>query len=305
MSFLSLAEQIGTLLALVGAGWLLRRTGILAREDVKPINAVIIYAGLPAMIFTAVHPARLDWELGVIALVGWTSVGVSMAVAWGASGMLRLPSEVSGGFMMASALGNTGYIGYPVSQRLLGAQGLLRAIFYDVMGTVAALALVGVPLARAKGRHNSGPAGHPVRELLAFPAVVAFGVALATRPIAVPVLLGDGLGLLAKMVVPLIMLSVGISLRGGAVRAYALPLAIVCVIKLLISPLAALAAGSGLGLEQEAVRLSVLQAGMPSMMLNLVVGARFGLDTDFIAAAILTTTVAAVFTIPLLQLPLI
>ena len=36
----------------------------------------------------------------------------------------------------------------------------------------------------------------------------------------------------------------------------------------------------------------VLQAGMPTMMLTLVIGARFELDTDFIASAILVTTVA-------------
>ena len=37
------------------------------------------------------------------------------------------------------------------------------------------------------------------------------------------------------------------------------------------------------------------------MMLSLVVGERFGLDTEFIASAILATTIACVVTIPLVQ----
>ncbi len=40
---------------------------------------------------------------------------------------------------------------------------------------------------------------------------------------------------------------------------------------------------------------------MPSMMLTLAVGERFGLDDDFIAAAIFVTTAASVFTVPLAQ----
>jgi predicted permease len=41
---------------------------------------------------------------------------------------------------------------------------------------------------------------------------------------------------------------------------------------------------------------------MPSMMLTLVVGERFKLDTAFIAAAILVTTVLCLVTIPVVQL---
>jgi predicted permease len=49
-------------------------------------------------------------------------------------------------------------------------------------------------------------------------------------------------------------------------------------------------------------RTAVLEAGMPSMMLSLAVGERFGLDDDFIASAIFVTTAASALTIPLIQL---
>ena len=56
-----------------------------------------------------------------------------------------------------------------------------------------------------------------------------------------------------------------------------------------------------LGGDSASLRLVVLQAGMPAMMLTLVVGARFELDTDFIASAIFVTTVASALSIPLMQ----
>lgn len=301
MSVLALVRTIGTLLALVGVGWALRASGLLLREDARPINAVIVYVGLPALIFQAVHPAELDWRLTGVAAAAWVAVAAAMLLGWGAARALRLPAIVTGGFLLAAALGNTGYIGYPVSLALLGEHALVQAIFFDVFGTVAALALVGVPVAQHFGDHGERRM-NPLREFFGFPAVIALFVGLAFKPVAIPGMVSEGLDLLASMTVPLIMISVGLSLRMGAVRQFAVPLSILAVVKLLAAPLVAFAFGSLVLRNADATRLVTLQAGMPSMMLTLVVGTRFKLDTDFIASAILVTTVGCVVTIPLLQL---
>jgi predicted permease len=143
---------------------------------------------------------------------------------------------------------------------------------------------------------------HPLREVLGFPAVPALLVGLATRGIAIPEAVSNGLGLLASLIVPLIMISVGLSLRIGHVKKWALPLAVVAALRLVASPLVAYALGSAmLGPADAAVPLVTLQAGMPAMMLTLVVGGRFELDTDFIASAIFVTTVLSALSIPLLR----
>ncbi len=80
-----------------------------------------------------------------------------------------------------------------------------------------------------------------------------------------------------------------------------MPLGLLAGIRLLVAPLIALGLGSLVFPEQDIVRLVVLASGMPTMMLTLVIGERFGLDTDFIAGAILVTTVASAVTIPLMQ----
>ena len=72
-------------------------------------------------------------------------------------------------------------------------------------------------------------------------------------------------------------------------------------IKLLLLPVLAVGVATIMR-DRSILHLLALQAGMPSMMLSLVVGERFKLDTTFIAAAILLTTVACLVTIPLVQL---
>jgi predicted permease len=253
------------------------------------------------MIFQAVHPARLDSGLARLAAVSWVVFAVAAASAWLLCSPLGLSRPVAGGFILAAALGNTGYIGYPVSEALLGAGGLVRAIFSDVFGTVAALLFVGLLIAQRMGSSDEGRI-NPIREALAFPAVGAVFAALLLRPVEIPSVVGGGLEALANLVVPLIMISVGLSLRLGSLREHWGTLVALAGVRLVAAPLLALGVGTLVLSDPGMLRLAVLQASMPSMMLTLVIGERFRLDTDFIAAAILVTTIASIASIPAMQL---
>lgn len=302
MAISALVQAIVGFVAIVGVGVLLRITGLVPREGARPLNVVIIYVGLPAFVFRAVHGARLSLDMLSVVGLSWAVFSLLLAAAYLASRLLRLDERRRGGFMLASTLGNTGYIGYPLTSTLLGAAALPVAVFYDVFGTVLQLVLVGFPVARRFG--GGAPLGtrRLLRELVTFPALIAAIVALATSSIAIPVPVGSWLDSIAKMVAPLIMLSVGISLRPKAIAHGAVPLAVLAALKLLVAPLIALALGALTVAEPAAYRTAVLEASMPAMMLTLAAGERFGLDDDFIAAAIFVTTAASAVSIPLVQM---
>lgn len=304
MSFGVLATTILQLLALAGVGVALRLTGVLKRTDSRVLNSIIVYAALPALIFSKVYVAELSWEYARLVGVAWIVCLSALALAWIACRALRLPKERAGAFLLVAAIGNTGYLGYPVSHMLLGDPGLTRAIFYDVFGTVAVLFTVGIAVASRFGDHSEG-AVDVVKELLTFPAMVALLAALVMRlvpvPDAVEAQVIDWLELAGSMAVPLIMVSLGLSLSARGFRAAPAALGAASAVKLVVAPAIAFGAALLLG-AGEATRLVVLQASMPTVMLSLVIGERFGLDTEFIASVILTTTVACIATIPLLQL---
>lgn len=301
MDVAELARIVLTLLAMVGVGWLLRAFGVLSAADARPIHALIVYVGLPALIFRAIHPASLDIEYAVVALVAWVVFAVTAAIAWALARLMHLPRPVAGGFILAASLGNTGYIGYPVSRALLGDEGLVRAIFYDAFGTVGALLVVGLLIAQRYGE-RTGPRVNPLREIVRFPAMIALAAAFVLRPLPIPEVVSSGLDALASLVVPLIMLSVGLTLEVRRLADRPAALGSLGAVRLLLAPLVALAVGGLVLDDPAAVRLVVLEAGMPTMMLTIVIGARFGLDTEFLASAVVLTTVASVVTIPLMQL---
>lgn len=299
----ALATAIGTMLALAGVGVALRATRLVRREHAKVLNVVVIYAALPALVFRVARQADLSPELLVVAGVAWAAGCLGLLVAWGLSRVFRLRGPVAGAFILVTALGNTGYIGYPVTQMVLGSSALSRAVFYDVFGTVAMLFTVGVVVAGRFGRHEGRVSA--VAELLKAPALLALLAGLASRLVPLPAsvwtTVTDWLGLLANMTVPLVMISLGLTLSAKGFRGRLSVIGVAAAVKLLLLPIvaviAALAAGS-----PGIARLVALQAGMPTMMLTLVVAERFGLDTDLVAATILATTVACVATVPLVQM---
>ena len=301
MNSAALATTILTFTAIVCVGVALRAAGVLRREDARPINAVIIYAGLPAFIFQAVHGAVLRPDLWTIVAIAWVVFGVMAVLGWLAARALKLPRTIAGGFIIVVAFGNTGYIGYPITAALFGASRLPEAIFYDVFGTVFALALVGLLVAQHFGSNDEARV-NPVRELFTFPAVIALIAALLLRTVAIPDAVMGGIGLLANMVAPLIMISVGLSLRASTLGSQAGRLAVLGGLRLVVAPLIGLGLAWVLLGSGPALRVAVLEAGMPAMMLTIVVGERFGLDTDFIASAIFVTTAASALSLPLLQL---
>lgn len=295
----ALASTILTFAAIVAVGVLLRATRLLKPSDAKPLNAVIIYAGLPAFVFRAVRGAELGPDLWRVIAISWIVFLVVLGLAWLVTGVRGSDRSRRGAILIVAALGNTGYIGYPVTQALLGKDGVPLAVFSDVFGTVFALVLVGLPIAAKLGSSKESRV-NLVREIVTFPAVVALVAGLLARPVPIPTPVSSGLDMLANLVAPLIMLSVGISLQPRSLVRGAADIAVVTVLRLAVAPVLALLVGAAF-LEGDALRVAALQAGMPAMMLSLVVGERFGLDTDFIASAIFVTTVLSAVTIPLVQ----
>lgn len=298
MSSSALVSTILTFAAIVGLGAALRATGLLKAEDARPLNAVIIYVGLPAFIFEAVRGAKLDGDVWRVVAVAWAVFAGMLALAWLLARIRTRDPKRRGALVLTAALGNTGYIGYPVTAALLGASAVPLAVFSDVFGTVFALVLVGLPIAARMG--GKGARINIVRELLTFPAVLALAAGLLARFVTVPEVVTSGLEMLARLVAPLIMLSVGLALRPRSLARSAVDLGLVALVRLALAPTLAVLVGDAL-LAGDALRVATLQAGMPTMMLTLVVGERFGLDTDFIASAIFVTTVLSAITVPVVQ----
>ncbi|MCL4078798.1 AEC family transporter [Coriobacteriia bacterium Es71-Z0120] len=291
---------IATILGYVAIGVALRVTGVLKPEDAKPLNAVLLNVGLPALVFSSVHGAKIERSLALVPALAWVVALVGLAAALLLARVLKLPPAAAGAFVLAAVFGNTGYIGYPVAHALLGEPGLVRAIFSDIFGNTLAMIAVGALVAARIARHEADV--RPLKEIVTFPPFVALALALATRGVDVPIAFMDWLGALGRIVVPLIMISVGLSLRPRKLKDQAGVVAAVAAVKLVVLPLVGLLAARLILRDEASARVVVLEASVPTMMMAVIMGHRFDLDTDLIASAVLVTTVVSVVAIPVWQM---
>ncbi len=300
MSLGVLMPVILGVLGYVGIGVALRVSGLMTAEDSRPLNTLLIWVALPALVFTTVQPARVASDLAMLPVLAWVTSLASIGLAWLLARAFRLTGPAAGAFILVAAFGNTAYIGYPVASAMLGDAGLVRAIFYDLFGNTAAIITVGALIAGHYGEHDVKV--NPLRELVTFPPFIALVVALLMRSVAVPEAVSTWLVALGKLVVPMIMVSVGLSLRPRAMQEHLGKLGVIAAVKLLLMPLFVFGLSALLLHDTASTRIAVMEAGVPTMMLTLVFGMKYRLDIDLIASAILVTVVGAIVTIPLLQM---
>ncbi len=270
--------------ALVGYLWV--KVG--RRFDRDGLTDLTVTVAFPALIFDSL--ASLSIEVEALGLIMLGSLMVHLAI--GAAGALvlagaGLPQRV---YFPALAFRNNGNFGLPVCLLAFGDAGLGLGIGYLIIGTVL---MHSVSPALASGRVSL--AGLVRRPIL---WAVVLGLGFAAAGVGLPEWLSNSLGMVGAIAIPLMLLSLGASLA-------VLPrVAVRTSIGLALWALASgLAAGFGvaalLGLDGVARGVLVVQAAMPPAVFNHVYAARFDAGAPEVASLIVTATVMAFITCPL------
>lgn len=295
-------ELVGVILSillLISIGYFSKRTGLLRKEDNRVLNSVIVYITMPALIFLAVFESEISLSIFIIPLLALITVAASMTAAFIFGRLARSGRTTFGALLLVSTVGNTGYLGFPLTLQLFGIENLIKAVFYDLFGTVVILFTAGLIVAGKYGEKEGKI--NMLKEILLFPPFLGLLAALALKGVGLPEFLVDVIGFLAGATVPLIMLSIGLSLEVGQVGRYKLEIGIVGAIKLILSPMVALGGAMVLGMNAVDLGITVLEASMPAAMFSMIIGLKYGLDNDFLPAAIVTTTMVSLATVPAWQ----
>lgn len=295
----SLFSSILAVVILIAAGYLARRMGFLSVEDRRPINDIIIYLAMPALVFRSVVQSKLDATFLKIPALAVVVMLLSVALAYSLGKLLSLDRTTFGALLLVSAVGNTGYLGYPLAMSLFGRENLVRAIFFDIFGSVLFVFTVGLMIADRYGDREGK--FNVARELFSFPPLLGLIAAFLVRGFSLPAFANQAIGFMADATVPLIMLSIGLSMEVDRVFEHWKPLALAAAVKLVIAPAMALLGARALGFSPVDAGISVLEASMPAMMFSLVIGLKYGLDIEFLPAAIVATTLVALVTVPAWQ----
>jgi len=257
-------------------GWILGR--YLPKSAPVFLGKWLYWFGVPVSILAFLRHAQVSFSLWLAPLVAWTAILSGMGIAWWLVRHHSLSDRTKGSFLLASMVGNTGYIGYPVSLALVGPQYFAWALFYDIGSTLGAYGL-GVALAAHFGDSQYSP-WQALQAVIKNPALWSFAIGLLMRDLSLPAELEVGLKGFAWMVISLSLVLIGMRLSQLSSFKRLKP-AIACLgIKMVLIPLVL---GMGLlllGLAHGIHRTVLLQMAMPPAFATLVLAETYELDQE-------------------------
>ena len=298
--------------ALVLAGWLAARQGVLPETAIPGLNAYVLYFSLPCLLLrfgmaTPVLDLLNPGLLAVYLLSALLIVAFTVAVTLSREVGLK---DASFGALVA-AFPNTGFMGVPLLVALLGqaaAGPVICIILADLFVTSSlciGLSQLQGAAGQPAGRHGARQAAwRAVRGAMSnpLPWAIALGAAMSAAQLRLIGPVDTVVRMLADSASPVALFTIGAVLWRAGVHAHkrtplqrVLPVAL---IKLLVHPLLVLAIGSaarGLGLPISAFQLMVITLGaaLPSASNVSLLTERYGADTGRIARIILASTLLA------------
>ncbi|NOY62113.1 MAG: AEC family transporter [Gammaproteobacteria bacterium] len=304
-----IVAQMG-LIILFGAAWRLFRPGGLEPQLLrKALTDTVYYLLLPALVLSVLWRAELGNDTVHIVVLALLGIGSGLLLGYlSCRWCKRLSAPATGALILAATFPNATYLGLPVLEVSLGPWARSVAIQYDLFACTPLLFTVGILVARHYGQVHEhgrkemlGDARNPLLALFGIPAVIAAiaAVALNVTEVAMPTLVQGLLTTLERGVVPLMLFSLGLSLRWSRDQWCLLPYVMpVAAIQLLLTPAIVLAAGSALGMDGPMQVAVVIESAMPSMVLGVVLCERFRLDSALYAAAVTVSTALSLVTLP-------
>jgi auxin efflux carrier (AEC) len=294
-------ETILAIILLIMVGYAAKRVGLLKSEDSVTLNKIVVNIAIPSLIFLAMYTADLSnmkplIPITLICIVTGILSGLIVYIFSSAKGYSK---KTKWSLVGTSTLFNSGFLGYPVILGVFGTEGLVRAVFYDMGSTLLFLSLGILFIIIFGGKYTS-----IIRRTLLFPPLwgIILGILANVLNLDIGVIPLNVLKYFSGAAIPIIMISLGLSLEVGGLKNYLGAASLVSVVRLVISPIIAMLMVFILGLNGLESMVTVVEAGMPSAMLSLVLAASYDLDIKAAAACIFLSTVLSMITLPILIL---
>ncbi|SDD98955.1 hypothetical protein SAMN05421538_103191 [Paracoccus isoporae] len=289
---------------LIGLGWAAARTRFFPPEAAAWLTKFVFYFPLSAMLFRFAATLEIGqiWDPRFAAaylagsLVIW-GIGVAAARARG----LSLGDAVMEAH--CCVIGNTGFLGVPMLVVLMGDAAAGPVLMILIIDLVVFSTLITLIITAARqGRLRLSMTGTLLKGLVANPMIVSMLAGLiwsgASLPIPGPAM--EFLTLLSAAATPGALFAIGASLVGRRAERPAIAVWLSSA-KLVLHPLAVGIAAWALGVAAFPAAVMIAAAALPVAGNVYMLAQYFGIAVQRVSSAILISTAASVFTIPVVM----
>ncbi|GGW73063.1 AEC family transporter [Alishewanella tabrizica] len=293
-------ENFYLVLAYLMIGMLLKRLPAMPENSGLVLNIYVLYVALPALILKNIKLLTFSYALLIPAVTPWLLLLVVVASVLLLSKVFAWPREVTGALLIVLPLGNTSFLGFPMTEALFGQSAMPYAVVYDQIGSFIALATYVTIIAAIFSPTMQKPTVKSIFvKIITFPSFIALIVGLLVRDLSLPPLTYNLIDNLAATLVPVVMIAVGFQLSFRFSKSEISPLISALTIKLMLMPIAAWLIWMALGQEGLAVQISIFQAAMPPMISAGAIAIMAGLAPRLVSGIIGLGILSGLISLPI------
>ncbi|CAM3909174.1 AEC family transporter [Rheinheimera salexigens] len=281
-------------------GALLRRVPAMPQSSGIAFNMYVLYVALPALILQNVPRLQFSAELLIPAITPWLLLIAVVLMVLGLSRVFKWSREVTGALLIILPLGNTSFLGFPMTEALFGSDAMPYAVVYDQVGSFIALATYVTIIAALYSPTATKPTFKGIMvKILSFPSFIALVIGLLLRDTGYSPFAQDLIDNLSATLVPVVMVAVGFGLTIKFSKSELSPLISAIVIKLILMPLLAALIWFSMGQSGMAVTISIFQAAMPPMISAGAIAIMAGLAPRLVSGIIGLGILLGLATLPI------
>jgi predicted permease len=244
------------------------------------------FSDTPYIPYVAIAALILSW---LLALVGWQFAK-------------QEDSDRSslGSFILATMLGNTGFVGLTLTTSLASSTYADWAVLYSIASNVAGNYGIAVFIASYFGKSEVKPPWWKLLlDVATVPSLWAFAIGWYTRPIGLPDAIESGLDMGIWVTIAFALSLVG--LRLGKIEKWdsLKPAAIAAFLRVGIVPLAIGLGATMFGLRHDPRLILTLMSGTPTGLSVLILAEVYNLDRDLLISTIAFSFIGLIFMLPI------
>jgi predicted permease len=273
------------LVALVGLAW--ARSG--AHFDEVSISRLVLKIGVPCLLFRSLTTLDVSpFELAQMAGLAMAALSVFAIGGVAVLKLMKLPTHT---FLGPLIFSNSGNIGVPVCLFAFGEPGLALGMTYFAVSATFHVSLGGPLFA---GTFSWRPF---LRSPLTWAVLITVPVVAFDLP--VPAWIARTTTLLGDIAIPLMLLTLGVSLSKMHPESLGRSLAL-AIVRFSLGASAGFLITTLFGIEGLTRKVLILQASMPVGVLNYLFAHRYHRNPEQVASLVLVSTLLSVVTIPAL-----
>lgn len=303
--FGAIITSISTLGLAILIGFICIKTKYLTPDIKNAVSKLIIRVTLPLLMITSLTKLTLDSEKIVNSIVTFVFALVIIGILYLAgilsAKLFRLEKAKSTVHTCMTCFGNVVFIAYPLIQALYGDEGLLYAALFAFANDCW---LWSIGVYTLSGTHNSGGSFAKNMKRLITPSSIGFIISLfmLITGLRFTGIVKDVLTNTGGITTYLSMLFIGMTLAEVDFKHIYkhISLFAIVAVKMLIIPTLLIFALKYIPIDTVVKDVLILQAGIPTSTVLVILTADYGADTNYSAEGVFITTLLSLVTLPLL-----